>query len=61
MAKNMPVGISHRVITNACRFIILVVVAMKITMTPNIHVLKNVHLLSVRIKCVDEFCESKFT
>lgn len=58
MARNMLVGISHRVITNACRFIILVVVAMKITMTPNIHVLKNVHQLSVRNKCVDVFHES---
>lgn len=61
MARNMLVGISHRVIINACRFIILVVVAMKITMTPKVHVLTNVHLLSVRIKCVDVFNESQFT
>lgn len=45
----MLVGISHRVITNACRFTIRVVVAMKITMTLKMRVLKSVHLLSVRI------------
>lgn len=51
----MLVGLSHRVITNACRFIILVVVAMIITMTPKIHVLNNVHLPSVRIKYIKNF------
>lgn len=59
VAKNMLVGSSQRVITNACRFIILVVVAMIITMTPKIHVLNNVHLSSVRNKCVETAQKSR--
>lgn len=41
-------GISRKTITNACRFIILVVVEMIITMTPKIRVLKVVHRQLVR-------------
>jgi hypothetical protein len=35
------------------------VVAMIITMTPKIHVLNNVHLSSVRNKCVETAHESR--
>jgi hypothetical protein len=63
--RNMLVGLSRRVITNACHFIILVVVEMIITMTPKIHVLNSVHQLSVGISFLskwnfpDSFCLTK--
>ena len=52
VTRKMLAGISHRVITNACHFI-MGVVEMKITLNRNMNVQNIAHRLLVRIRFID--------